>query len=280
MKKLLLLTALILSYNLCFAQLGSRSFIPSEKALESTQTKNDEGFVETQSTFIIKDLPTFGLNGIGNTNTETFDNINASGKLSGYIRPYKGENAYLQIDFGFNVNATNTDSLTVNTVLFPDVGNSSFSATVLYDWIIYSEGKDYYSVMPFFEFANKTILGRDDDSERRFYTLNTSFGVNLQYLYFDGSDQVSFGISPYFAMVNVPQPGVEDYRYLFTGDETSALSTNIQSWGAKVTFQYNNFQIFSDFRTVIGNDDEFPIVGFKGFHPNLGVVVNAEIFEK
>lgn len=312
MNKILLIIIFFISAAVS-AQLSSRSFVPSGKSLESKETVkkisedkelkallNDSSLagmtkeqllqkiaevkakIDAADTKLYKvtELPTFGLSGIGNTNTETFDNINASGKLSGYIRPYKSEQGFWEVDFAFNVNASNTDSLSVNTVLFPDVGNNSFTATVMYNWVAAGEGKDYYIITPFFEFANKTITGRNDDSERKFYTLNTSFGVNLQYLYIDGNDQVSFGLSPYFATVNIPEPGGDDYRYLLTGNEDSLLSTNIQSWGAKVTFQYNNFQIFADFRTVMGDDEDFPVEGFKGFHPNLGVVVNAEIFER
>ncbi|NUY79283.1 hypothetical protein HUK80_00130 [Flavobacterium sp. MAH-1] len=260
------------------AQMSSRSFVP----FSPVNAGGGPRFVGATQ-FDATGLPTFGLYGIGNTNTETFNEINASGKLSGYIRPFKGTikgiPAFVDINFGFNVNASNTDSLAVSTILFPDVGKNSFSASTTLNFV-FGNKPNYYLVGPFYEFANKTIKGRNEDSTRNFYTLNNSFGLNLQYLFVEGNDKVSFAISPYLAFLDVPNPGKEDYKYLLTGDEDSPLATSVNSWGAKVTFQYNYFQIFADFRTVKGSEEELPVSGFKGFHPNIGIVFNAEIFEK
>lgn len=240
----------------------------------------------------ISNMPTFGLYGIGNTNTETFNNLNASGKLSGYIRPYKGtdhifcksatgwqRNGYLELDFAYNLNASNTDSLIASTFLFPDVGQTSFLASAQYSYAIMN-GANNYLITPFVEFSDKTIKGRRNDSTRSFYTLNTVYGLNLQFLNVNGSDKVSFLISLYGSSISVPDPGTQNYKYLFTGSDATALKTRVASWGVKVAFQYNNFQIFADFRTVKGNKADFPVEGLTGFHPNLGVTFNAEIFER
>jgi hypothetical protein len=248
--------------------------------------KNSLNAVKVKSDFNVKDLPTFGLNGLGNTNTETFGNVNSSGKLSGYIRPFKSKpdkglfniSGYLEVDFAFNVNASNTDSLLTNTFLFPDVGSNSFSGDINYNFIL-GNSPDYYLVTPFFEFANKSIKGRKADSTRSFYTVNSSIGVSFQYLYAKDKDNVSFTVSPYLATVNVPEPGNKNYKYLFTGDEKSNMKSTINSWGVKVAFQYNAFQIFADFRNVKGNQTDIPVEGLRGFHPNIGIVFNAEIFE-
>lgn len=65
-----------------------------------------------------------------------------------------------------------------------------------------------------------------------------------------------------------------------TGDENSPLIDNVKLAGVKVAFQYNYFQIFANFRDVHGNDSELPVKGFGGFRPNIGVVFNAQIFER
>ncbi len=281
MRYLTTIIGVILTGGISSAQLSSRSFVPfSAPVVKGVATIPK--FAST-ATFDATGLPTFGLYGIGNTNTETFNNINSSGKLAGYIRPFKGfiigKPAFIDVNFGFNVNASNTDSLISNAFLFPDVGKNSFSGNIVFN-VALGNTPNYYLISPFYEFANKSIKGRNNDSTRTFYTLNSSFGVNLQYLFVDGSDKVSFAVSPYLASVNVPDPGKQDYRYLFTGDENSQLKTTVKSWGVKVTFQYNYFQIFSDFRTVYGNETDIPIKGIRGFHPNIGIVLNAEIFEK
>ena len=125
MKRSLIIVTFLFYAFLSNAQMGSRSFIPFKSSFtKSAAPKN----------FDAKELPTFGLYGIGNTNTETFNNINSSGKLSGYIRPFKGKvkgvATFVDINFAFNVNASNTDSLVANTILFPDVGNNSFSGSL------------------------------------------------------------------------------------------------------------------------------------------------------
>ncbi|RZJ70402.1 hypothetical protein [Flavobacterium sp.] len=265
----------LLASSFAFGQMGARTLVPFRSgAVAGLAAGND---------FDAAGLATFGLYGVGNTNTETFTEINASGKLSGYIRPFKrtvsGIPMFVDVNFGFNVNASNTDSLAISTVLFPDVGKNSFSASVVYNLAL-GRSSNYYLISPFFEFATKTINGRNEDSERSFYSINSSLGVNFQYLLVQNSEKVSFSLSPYLSWVEIPEPGRSDYRFLLTADETSPLVTKIRSWGVKAAFQYNNFQIFADLRTVNGNQAELPVDGFRGFHPNIGVVFNAEIFER
>ncbi|HTK17886.1 MAG TPA: hypothetical protein VL442_00150 [Mucilaginibacter sp.] len=275
MKRFFLALFILLAFG-AQAQQSAKSIVPFASVV-SGYSNGDSFKTET--------LPTFGLYGIGNTNTETFNNINSSGKLSGYIRPFKSNSGlfkkpgYVDVNFAFNVNASNTDSLLSSTFLFPDVGSNSFSGNVSYNLAL-GKFPDFYLISPFFEFSNKSIKGRKADSTKSFYTINSSLGVNFQYLFMNGPDKVSFGISPYLATVNVPEPGVKNYKYLFTGSDSTKMKTTVKSWGVKVVFQYNYFQVFADFRTVNGSDVDFPFDGLRGFHPNIGIIFNAEIFEK
>lgn len=286
--KYYLLLLLLLAGCLVARGQGAKSIIPftnssTKKTTEaSDKQKIDASSTSDNSVFDPTSLPTIGIYGIGNTNTETFNNINSSGKLSGYMRGLKTKSGYFQLDFAFNVNASNTDSLLASTLLFPDIGKNSFSATATYNWVIKDKTSTAgsYLVSPFFEFSDKNIKGTKADSTRSFFTLNSTLGVSLQYLFVSGTDKASFSVSPYLNWVHVPDPGASDYRYLFTGDENNILKGTIHSYGVKAAFQYNNFQIFADFRNVTGNKDDYPVPGLLGFHQNIGIIFNADIFEK
>jgi len=244
--------------------------------IDSLQEKIDS--LQPKDSFPIHALPTYGIYGVGNVNTETFSNLNSSGKLAGYIRPYKGDKSYVTINFSFNVNATNTDSLLASTFLFPDVGNNSSYFNV--DWTFKlpaSHGQDIHLLTPFFEFSNKTIKGRLADSSRNFYTLSYVLGLRYQYLFIDKDDKVSFSIAPFYSLIHVPRQNKSDYKYLFTGDPLSSVGNNVGALGVKVTFQYNNFSIFADYRTILSKNVPDKLTGF---HPNIGVIFNAEIFER
>jgi hypothetical protein len=75
--------------------------------------------------------------------------------------------------------------------------------------------------------------------------------------------------------LNIPDEDKPDYREIFN---SSKLTDNIFSAGAKITFQINEFQIYGDFRHAFGSSEKIPVKGLKGFSSNIGVVFNAEIF--
>ncbi|SRR5579871_32993 len=250
-----------------------------EKALSTGKTLL--GASLGSDNFNIQDLPTFGIYGIGNTNTETFSNINASGKLAGYIRPRKNSDDYWQVDFSFDVNASNTDSALTQTFLFPDVGTRSFYTG--FSWnrklgTCWSSGNNIYFFSPFFEFSLKTIKGSNQDSARTFNTLNYIVGTRLQYMFLNDKDQVSFSIAPYYSIVYVPKQNQIDYDYLFNASAGGVFKSTISSFGGKIIFQYNSFQIFADLKTVIASNGIPSILC--GFHPNIGIIFNSDLLEK
>ncbi|MGN6435120.1 MAG: hypothetical protein ACTHMM_01255 [Agriterribacter sp.] len=276
MKTFLVLTALIIILTKNLQSQSSYNLITG-KSPSGLQNSN----IVTQANDFIIDQPTFGLYGIGNVNTEAFQNINSSGKLAGYIRPLKKTNYYLNVNFSFNVNASNNDSLLAGTFLFPDVGVNSFYAMVDYNYKFPSTDDDeLHFISPFFEFANKTVKGRKDDSTRYFSTLSYTLGFRYHFLFLNSDDKVSFSVAPFYSVINVPDEDNEDYRYLFTGKEDATLSSSIKSLGIKVAFQYNNFQIFADLRHVLGKERNVAVRELRGFNSNVGVTFNASIFEK
>ncbi|MFT3949550.1 MAG: hypothetical protein QM763_21485 [Agriterribacter sp.] len=276
MKRICIIIILIpIIYSGVYSQ-SSQSLISGKSLLQQQGITQLNNILDS---FILK-LPTYGIIGIGNVNTEAFKEINSSGKLSGYIRPIKKRNYYLNVNFSFNVNATNNDSLLAGTFLFPDVGTNSFYSSVDFNYKFKSTGKELHFICPFFEFANKSVKGRIEDSTRYFSTLSYTFGCRYQFLFLNDDEKVSFSIAPFYSIINVPDEDNEDYRYLFSKDIYSTLSSSIKSVGVKIAFQYNNFQIFADMRHVLGNDKTVPLRELKGFNSNIGVTFNASIFEK
>lgn len=274
-KKSMLILLLLVITAKAFSQ-GSSNLINSKFLMTSgEEIKSGSNYVTT--------LPTWGLYGIGNLNTETFKNINSSGKLSGYIRPIKEKTYYSTLNFGFNINANNNDSLITNNFLFPDVGQSSFLLNLDFNKVFFTdkENKRLHIHGLFGEMALKSIRGRNDDSVRFFNTLNWTVGYRYQFLFKqDSLNSVSFSILPYYSIVNVPDEDNEDYRYLFTKNINSPLRSSIRSLGVKFAFQYNNFQFFADLKQVLGNSTKIPVRELRGFNSNIGVIFNAEIFEK
>jgi len=275
--KTLLTFLLIISF--CKYSFSQSSSIQLRSFSDKSQLKEAEG-ANAEEPFALEDLPTFGLYGIGNVNTEAFESLNSSGKLSGYIRPYKGPKSFATFNFAFNVNASNVaDSNLVNTFIFPDVGNTSFYANIDWSFRVGTKGAhDNYFISPFFEFANKAI--RAKDTSLIFTTLSYTLGAKLQYMFVDDKDYISMAIMPFISFTNVPNEDNDAYRYLIAGDKNSTLSSSLTSFGVKVAFMYNNFQIFADLRSVKGNESKVPVQELRGFGSNIGVIFNAEVFEK
>ncbi len=268
--KLLLLFSLPLFLNKTYSQ-GSQNFIP--KSLKGP-VRIDSGVN------FVRGLSTIGLYGVGNVNTESFSNINSAGKLSGFIRPLKKNRQFITTTFSFNINASNNDSLIANTFLFPDVGKNSFSFNTAYTRVYAKDSQNFHLYSIFAELSTKSIKGRKDDSTRYFNTLNWAFGLRYQFLFKKDNDNMSLTISPFLSIVNVPDEDNEDYRFLFTGNANSKLKSEISSVGCKITFQYNSLQFFADLRHVLGSKDAVPLRELRGFNQNIGVIFNAELFER
>lgn len=253
--------------------LGNRQLEADNKSIKSFLVLKNKKAVFDKTA-----MSTFGLYGIGNLNKETAEGINASGKFSGYVRPIKKSKSFMTIYFSYNRNASNSDSLLATTFLFPEIGSSSFLTTLQYDFKIGSR-KDLtnlHTLGPLFEFSTKEIKSKDS-SAKYFNILNYVVGVKYRYQFATGKDVAAFAIIPYFSFINIPNEDLGDYISLFN---QPTLRDNINSAGIKVAFQYNSFQIFADLRHVFGDEIKVPPRELRGFNSNIGVVFNAEIFEK
>jgi len=244
----------------------------------AARVKAAPGF--TPSPISFKDITKIGLIGIGNLNTESFEELNSAGKLSGYIRPVRKDGTFWTLNFAYNVNASNTDSLLAATFLFPDVGKNSFYISTDYSWALVRDVNDAHLVAPFFEFSLKNIKSEKKEQERYFNTLSSVLGLRYQYFLREGNDDFSFTTAVFFSSISVPDEDLKDYRFLFAGDENAIIQPRIHSIGFKSTFQVNRFQIFADLRHVFGKEEKIALRELRGFNSNIGVVFNATIFEK
>jgi len=268
--------ALTMLYVFVFSQLFSQGSMD----FSITPSRGDAAKKVWDADVDFTEISKFGLIGIGNLNTETFKELNSSGKLSGYVRPVRNAGNFLTLRFAFNVNASNTDSIMPLTFLFPDVGRNSFLLDADYSFALDRKSNEAHLLSPFFEFSTKNIRATRDDQERYFSTLNYVAGARYQYYFKEGDDEISFTSALYYSVINVPNEDNKDFRHLFTGDENSALKSSITALGTKFTLQVNRFQIFADLKNVYGNDTEVPVRELKGFNANVGVVFNATIFQK
>jgi hypothetical protein len=224
---------------------------------------------------------TLKLYGIGNVNTETLNKLNSSGKIALSIIPvYNAVNhRFWEVYLSFNKNASNNDSILASTILFPEVGNHSFLATLRRVYPI-KESTEHY-LAPFFEFSQKNIKVDTSSAQGKntsgyFSTLTYTFGYS--YIFNKTINNTSFGFSfiPYLSILNIPDEDNDDYRKIFN---TPELPSSIKSVGFKTVFQVKGFQIFADMRHVLGSEKKIPIRELRGFNSNIGVCFNADIFE-
>jgi hypothetical protein len=76
-----------------------------------------------------------GLLGMGNLNSESFEKANASGKITAYVRLFEDFSRIpknLTLYLSYNKNITRGDSLSLKSLIFPDLGNNAFDATLEY----------------------------------------------------------------------------------------------------------------------------------------------------
>ncbi len=271
-----------------FGDLNKDAIEKNNEMLEKIQgEKNKEKRKYLPKPSYFDSLSTFGIYGIGNLNTpEDFEALNASGKFSGFVRPVITRRSFLTTYFSYNRNATNSDSLLASTFLFPDVGTSSFASTVEYAFLLENPKPsrkknqnrvNFHLGIPFFEFSTKNTKSTKDEKELSFSTLNYAVGFRYQFNSQGPEDDAAFSVAPYLAWINVADEDNDDYWALFNDIDKKSRST-VRSFGVKVTFQYNNFQIFADLKSVKKND--ISIREIRGFNSNIGFVFNAEIFER
>jgi len=238
-------------------------------------------------------LPAFAIQGLGNLNQEALKSINASGKLSFVTRPYQRINTALTIYASYNKNASNNDSILHQKLIFPEIGNSSFIGTLELNKFWRNDSFSVHALSPFFEFGYKNIKSDSVVENQSLYFTSLQYTVGVKYIFgfqkFDPvtskkKNNLSFSVSPYLSLVNIPNEDIEDYRALLgrnvkLSSPITNLTDKIWAAGLKVGFYINGLQIFSDFRSVLNGAEKVPIRELRGFSANIGIVFNADVLE-
>jgi len=248
------------------------------KAKSLREEFNEKNKKSKDKVISFEDITNWGIYGIGNLNTESFNNLNAAGKVSGYKRLDRSRGSFTTLYFSFNKNATNNDTLLAGTFLFPDIGNTAAALTLEHTSVICQKGNTFHLLSPFIEFSHKNIkVEKEKDGLKEFSTLNYILGLRYQNWTPSEEMDVSFSVAPYLSIVNVPDEDNEDYRFLFNAPK---LRSDIWSFGFKFLVQFNNFQAFADLRSVLGTEKSIPVRELRGFNSSIGIVFNADIIEK
>ena len=225
----------------------------------------------------------FGIIGIGNLNTESFQGINSAGKFSAYVRPLLFGMNDITLGISFNKNATNNDSLLASTILFPDLGNSSFTGSIESSLFIGPKktGDEAHYLSPFFEFAHKNVKSEKDKTEYYFSLLHYTIGCKYIFRYHfeenEKDENIALSIAPYLSIYNIPDEDNNDYWVLMGSDK---LPSNFNAVGIKISFQYKGFQVFADFRHVPADEEKIPLRSIRGFNSNIGFVFTTDIIER
>ena len=281
MKKVILIVSIFYFGPVCFAQ---QTLSLLQQKSSTVTTIDGAGKAVTNTNW--EKPKTLKLYGIGSLNSETLNKINSSGKIAVSIVPHYNEkyHSFFEVYLSFNKNATNSDSILASTVLFPEVGNHSFLATIRRvhgikgkNNSLFNEGH-YYA--PFLEFSQKNI--KVDTSSKQgkstsgyFSTLSYTVGISYIFNRTIEKTPIGFSLSPYLSALNIPDEDNDDFRKIFGNPK---LPSTIISFGIKTVFQIKGFQIFADMRHVWGSESKVPR-DLRGFNSNIGVTFNADIFE-
>lgn len=289
MKKILITMACLYFFANSHAQ-QALSTLVQESIIEKVKDANGAVFqnVNAKDSTTTKWEPpkTLRLYGIGNLNSETLNKLNSSGKIAVSIVPHFNieKQRFFELYLSFNKNASNNDSILASTVLFPEVGNHSFLATVRRVYALKGKNNrlknEGHYLAPFFEFSQKNI--KVDTSTKQgkntsgfFSVLSYTFGYSYIFNRTIDKTSLGFSISPYLCAVNIPDEDNDDYRKIFN---SPSLPSTLYSFGIKTVFQIKGFQIFADMKHTWGSDKKLPR-DLRGFNSNVGVVFNADIFE-
>ncbi len=222
----------------------------------------------------------FALYGIGNISDEALKSLNAGGKVAvSFTAPKKWGVFPLIYLASFNKNASNNDSLLSTVLVFPEVGNHSFSFTSF--WM-----KPGTQNGMFLEFVTKKIKKDVDTAdfksvEYAFNTLHYTLGYSRGFSKsFDMESSKKYELGCYFSVfasyVNIPNEDHENFEKIanWTSPENSFFAL-----GAKVAFEINGFQFFADLRNVFGSKDNLPMKDLRGFNSNIGIAFNTEVIK-
>lgn len=282
----LLLLALVAFFKLSMGQ-ATMPLISKAKPLLSLGTPTDTGKPKTDSArkaakdayYSFLSQPAYQITGIGNLNEASLQNVNASGAISGTIRPFIRDKWMVQADFTFNINASNSDSLLGTTLVFPETGSDNFYGRLAVNHMLNFDTSlhNFDWISMYYEFSNKFIK-ETADSTINFSIHSHTLGVSFTYLYADDNNKIALSAGPYLSWIRIPGNAAAGYQKLYKQDIDSLAAPPLymNCWGIKIVFQINDFSIFADFRNVYSKN--VTTASLRGEHLSLGLGFNARIF--
>lgn len=241
----------------------------------------------------------FAAYGIGDVNTQSLTQINASGKLAVMVIPFvchtwKRTTFVTSTYLAFNVNASNKDTLIEGNILFPDLGNAGLLGTIefgfLSDTTPTNNVKYYYGLLG--EFASKRVTAKGKrarmqavdsadvmvDTSAYFNVVNITAGlkggVYFNHITSSGKSKlISLTGLLYYNYAHVPDKDINDYRFML---QQPKLSNSFNSLGFKVTVGIDNLQFFADLRHTWYKGDVLDR-DLASFNSNIGVILPIEI---
>jgi hypothetical protein len=169
------------------------------------------------------------------------------------------------------------------TILFPDLGNSSFTGNVDASLFVGSNVDDNtaHYISPFLEFAQKNVKAEKDKTDYYFSLLHYTLGCRYVFRYYfedeNKLENIALSFAPYLSVYNIPDEDNDDYRILIGNNN---MPSNFNAVGIKISFQYKGFQVFADFRQVNDKNDKISVRAIKGFNSNIGFAFTTDIIEK
>ncbi len=223
----------------------------------------------------------FELKGQGSFNADVLKTFYASGKINGQFNFYnEKDDLFSSFLIGINKNASNTDSINISDLIFPELGSAALVAnyqyfSVLKDFTNHKRDR-YLTGGPFFDFNLKSVRSKDDSTDKKilFDILNYTTGYTVRYIIKDKKYPISVGAQVYFTFHNLPNEDTPAFQiFLKSTDNTK----NYKSAGMKFNFNIKDYKFYIDTRHIF-NDKNIKNSHFNGFQYNIGTAINTTMF--
>ena len=242
------------------------------------------------------------IDGVGTINSDQLKSLNTSGKFGFGANIFNSTFLYGSFNKGALVTTLNSDSLAVESILFPEAGTSGLSLTLDVcnldltnlnfkkddNWGIdfrnytsespMNNGDTKFGLIPSIDFAFKKSNVKFVDSLKTeiksFSTQHWVFGVKLVWEY-HASDDIDAKISfyPYYNVVNIMDEDLQTFRDIFN---EQSLKSHIDIKGIKITAQVNQLSFFADIKYA-KKDKNIKAHGFSGTTINIGTAITGDL---
>ncbi len=231
---------------------------------------------------------------------DIINSASGSGRMSAYCNFGHDFGFFIAYNrIGIRPSTISEDSLDVNSIMFPDAGNTGFMTSINWSPIITQQNNVAVSrILTTLEFALKqtsvettTITESTDTagnissvSETKtvgFTSLNYHLGATYVWTYLPSDNKenaVQAGLGFYIHLLNIPNEDAQYFAEIFKDLQLKDKGSKVFSSGFKFTLQYKGLNFYGDIRQNYKSklDDTNPL---KGTVFNIGTMVSTEIFK-